>query len=649
MKIACIDTENSSNVYNSWEPTFYMTCVGVITEENGKRKEDLIWFDHSKVDPTVDNIKKVQDYVDWADLIVMHNAKYDINVLKSFGIEFGDTQLWCTMVSDYLIEGQNKEYRYGLNFVAERYDLGQKLDEVKEMWDNGVDTYDIPEWLLGPYCIQDVSLTLSIYHKQVPRVEEKGLWKVVDLQNEYTYTLADMEYNGLLFNKEVALEIVKIHKEKVKYYTEQILKGVPESDNINLSSPQQLSALLYGGLLKTIRYEWTYVHYKTQPYTKYYEKEILDKVKIKGLGFKPNKRKRKADGYYSVDKTTIASLSAQTKRQREIKKLLVEYSKHAQIVKSIQGRTGDKGLISKVQEDGCLHPSLNQTVAATGRLTSSNPNGQNLPRGGTSPIKKCIVPRFDEVGQVDLSQIEWRAAGWLSQDKTMIHEVNSGVDQHVSTVTDLMEMEFIDKSDPQSKANRNHAKVFNFRMIYGGTEWGFYLDINMPSFGIQKWRDIIKAFFVKYSGLQRFHASCIKIVFKTGMLKLPTGRWFKFNKRVQNNGVFTFGVNQILNYPIQGMAGGDILPLMAVIIRRGMRKMGLKSLMILTVHDSIVFDVIKEEREKLYRLCYNVGNNLDKYIKSYFNLDWNLKLEVEVEAGPTYGEIKYISPESVGA
>jgi DNA polymerase I-like protein with 3'-5' exonuclease and polymerase domains len=552
------------------------------------------------------------------------------------------------MITDYLIEGQNKEMGYSLDEVAARYELGHKHDEVKSYWDRGVETYDIPDWLLGPYCLHDCNLTLDIYLRQLARVDAAGLNKVVDLQNEYIYTLADMECNGLLFDKETAYDIVKIHKAKAEAYGLKVLQGVEYGDKINLSSPQQLSALLYGGILKLTKEEWVIKEFKTVPYSTYKCREIPDPTKIDGLGFTPNKKDRKDDGYYKVDKDTIGGLAARTPVQRRVKKLLVKYSEHSKVVSTLVGRKGDKGLVSKLMSDGCLHPSLNQTITATGRLTSSNPNGQNLPRGNTSPVKTCIRARHDGIMQVDLSQIEWRDAAWLSQDAVMLEEINSGVDQHVATVINLMELEFLGKDDPQSKKNRDHAKVFNFRMIFGGSEWGFYLDVNMPNFTIKKWRRIIHSFFIKYSGLEAFHNKCVKLVFRNGYLKLPTGRWFKFNKKHLKDGSYGYKINQIKNFPIQGMSGGDILPLMAVIIRRGMRKMGLVSKLVLTVHDSVVFDYVDGERDRLARLCYNIGNNLGAYIKNYYGIDWNVNLECEVEVGPNYGALKYLAKEDVG-
>ena len=647
MNICCIDTEHSDEIFNPWDEGFYLTCVGIVGYNNGERYDDIIWFDHKDVEATADGILRVQEYVDQADLLVFHNAKHDIAVLCGFHIDFRDTRLHCTMVSDYLIEGQNKKYRYSLNAVAERYELGQKEDKVKEMWDAGVHTYDIPDYLLGPYCLKDCQLTIDIYKKQMSRVAGTKLQKVLDLHNEFTYALTEMEFNGLLFDKERAEEIIQEYTKKADKIRALVLEGVPDADKINLNSSQQLSALLYGGVLKLSWLEWTITTYKTQPYSIYREKKFTKEVEFEGLGFEPKKRDLKEDGYFSTDKFTIGSLNASNNHLRQIKIALVEYSRIAHLIKSIRSENHKKGLWAHVKEDGRVHPSLNQTVTANGRLSSSNPNGQNFPRGSTSPIKSIFLSSMGWFVHVDLSQIEWRGAAWLSQDKTMIHEINNGVDQHIATVKNLMELKFTTKDDPESKDNRTKAKVFNFRMIYGGSEWGFKLDVNMPNFTLKKWIRIIKEFFRKYYGLNNFHKHCIKTVYKTGKYILPTGRWFQFHRKIQKDGSFDYSPNQIRNLPISGMSGGDILPLMIVIIRRGLRKAGVEHKLALTVHDSLIIDTTDENRDKVAKLCYAVGNNLDKYIKAYYGLDWNVKLECEVEVGKDLMNLKYLPKENL--
>jgi DNA polymerase I-like protein with 3'-5' exonuclease and polymerase domains len=644
MRIVCLDTEGAYGPNLPWNKGYYMTCCGIVTEVEGERSEDLVWFDHRDVEPTVDGIKRIQKAVDDADVLVFHNAKYDIAVLHSFGITFNDTKLHCTMVTDYLLEGQNKAFRYSLDAVAERYGKGQKFDEVRSYWNKGVDTYDIPDWILGPYCLQDCHLCMDIALEQMARFKGKQIEKVINLQNEATYVWTEMEEHGLLLNPEVAEQIIAEHQELADGYRAKVLDGIENGEHVNLSSSNQLSALLYGGLLKVSWKEWVVKELKVRPESTYKETVRKAEINFKGLGFSPDKYKRKANGYYKTDKDTIRTLTARTAKQRVLKTLLVKYSKHSKVVSTLQGRKGDKGLLAKIQPDGRIHPSLNQTVAATGRLTSSKPNGQNL----FPTVKVCFEPTLDGIMQVDLSQVEWRDAAWLSQDQVMIEEINSGIDQHVATVRELMEMEFISKTDLSSKQNRNHAKVFNFRMIFGGTYWGFYLDIDMPKFSIKKWQGIIARFWKKYHGLNQYHADGVRFVYRNGWIDVPTGRWFKFNKKDLPKGEFGYAINQIKNYRIQGMSGGDILPLLAVIIRRGMRKMQLKSKLILTVHDSIVFDYLAKEKEKLARLCYNVGNNLHSYVSKYYGIDFNVNLEVEVEVGPNYGTLTYLSPKEVG-
>jgi DNA polymerase I-like protein with 3'-5' exonuclease and polymerase domains len=617
-------------------------CDGEITEE-------LFWFDHKDEAPDVYAIEQIQAYFDDADILIAHNAKYDVKILTFMGVDFNDTPLHCTQVADYIIEGQDKRMKWGLNAVAERYGLGTKHDEVKEMWDSGIDTYDIPSNILGPYCLQDCRLTLDIYNKQLPRIVNRGLEKLIALQNEFTYSLMEMEINGFEFDQDVAAALVAEFAAEQKFHTKRLIEIA--GFEFNPGSHQSLSAALYGGILKIPGHEWVIKTYTSVPYSDYICRKTTKEVKVNGVGFKPPKgSKPGADGYYKTDKDTIEKLPARTKVLREFKKVLVAYRKAAKVVSTIQGKKGNTGLLSKIQSDGRIHVKLNQTIAATGRLTSSDPNGQNLPRGNTSPIKKCIIPSYDGIMQVDLSQVEWRGAAYLAQDKVMIREVNAGVDQHIAAVREIMKMKFTDKKDPESKKNRDTAKVVNFRYIYGGTKWGFHLDVNMPPFGLARYQEILDGLDTKYYGLKNWQDRNIKSVYQGETIILPTGRRFAIYKQPdKKTGELEYKVNQIKNYPVQGFAGGDILPLMCALIRRGMRNRNMKSKMILTVHDSLVFDYVDEERDELARLCYKVGNNLSSYVSSYYGFKMNVKLEVEVEVGPNYGEIKELTLEEVNA
>lgn len=632
MKIISIDCEHSYGPMRPYDKGFYLTCVGIV-DNDGNR--NVYWFDHR--DYTDPDFRKLQidlvrRKIEEADIVIAHNLKHDMTILRYYGISFEKQVLWCTMVTEYLLSGQDTKNRtFSLNAVAKSYDIGCKFDKVAAMWQAGTDTYDIPTDILREYVLHDCELAMGIYQKQRATNEYKYIEKVHKLQMEFTLSLSDMELYGFKFDTKTAEElIVKMDADMLDIENE--IKKITKQPHVNIGSPIQRSALLFGGLLKTTHYKWVIQELKTKPESKYYEKKFEEKQQIDGLGFKPPAGNRRADGYYSTDKSTIESLRCKTKSQRRIKELLLEYSVVKKARETLLG-SGDKGLLNKVRSDGHIHPDLNQAVTSTGRLSSSNPNSQNMPRGSTSPLKQCIVPEFDYIVQADLSQIEWRGAAELAQDQVMLHEINSGVDQHTEACTNPKLMNL-----PFSKENRTHAKIFNFRMIYGGSPYGFYMDHKMPDFPLKRWEQIVDGFEDKYYGLTAWQQRNIAHVERYGCLRIKTGRKFMFNRLPGGS----YNERQIKNYPVQGIAGGDILPLVAVIIRRGMRKAGMKSRMILTVHDSIVFDVLKKEFKRLIKLINNILYNLKGYIINYYGISWTADLAGEIEVGTNYADLKEV-------
>jgi len=533
-----------------------------------------------------------------------------------------------------------------LSATSIRYGGEPKLDLVKELWDQGFETYDINADLLEEYVIDDTEKTKFLYENQNHLVDERGMRRLVDLQNEYTLCLSEMEVNGLLWDEDRASSIIVEFTKRVQdiEHELQLLVGEPR---LNIGSGQQLSAALFGGIAKVKWKEWVIQELKTKPYSYYSERELTEEVELEGLGFTPDEKTKLESSteertYYSVDQDALSNLKARTKEQKKVKQLLEDRSSIAQVVKSLAGQNGDAGLRRRVMPDGLIHPNFNQTIARTGRLTSSDPNGQNLPRGSTSPIKEVFVPRNDCILQWDLSQIEWRVAAVLSNDQEMIHEINNLIDQHIKACVDLMELPFKDKSDPESKNNRNHAKTFNFRMIYGGSFWGFFLDPKMPRFSKKKWIRIVERFFEKYFGLKSWHDRNISTVQKQkGKLRVETGRWFQLHKEQQRDGTWAYREQQIKNYPVQGVAGGDVLPMFLVILRRAMIKIGFKSKMILTVHDSVVFDCVEKEREALTKLCIGITKSLPRRLEAYFGMNFPVRLDGEAEYGPNYGKLKF--------
>jgi DNA polymerase I-like protein with 3'-5' exonuclease and polymerase domains len=626
-KVLSLDIEHSTNVFRAWEKGFYMSCVGLVDSWD---VEKVIWFEHETEAPTKRGLEVIQASVDWATTIVGQNLKHDMNILRYMGIDFEGKRLWCTMVSDYLLNGQDISLRYDLNSIAKRHDCPQKDPRVQTYWDRGIETYNIPSNILGPYVLQDCRIPLLLFYIQRKLGEIEGMKYLLNLQNEFQLALSDMEVFGFNFDVEKAENIIKSYSELAKPLVKEFSEMICEP-HFNIGSPQQLSAALYGGLLKTKWREWTTKTYKTLPETKYYEKEFKCEKHIQGLKFVPLRKSRKKDGYYKTDKETIPKLKAKTQEQKRAKKLLVHYSKYAKVIETLHGKKKTKGLLNRIQPDGYIHPKFNQAIAKTGRLTSPE---QQWPRSYISPIKQCIIPKFDGIMEIDLSQIEWRCAAELSGDMTMIREVNTGVDQHNVTCMEIMLREL-------NYENRTEAKVFNFRYIYGGSVWGYYLDPNMPNFSLKRWKEILKAMDEKYHGLIAWQDINIGEVWRTGELQIKTGRKFRFLKNLTDkDGVPTYNENLIKNAPVQGMAGGDLLPLAACVIRRGLHQYGLESEFRLTIHDSLVLDYKDKELTKLKRLAYSTVNNLHRYASNYFRIPWSTVLAGEVSIGPNYGQIK---------
>ena len=164
----------------------------------------------------------------------------------------------------------------------------------------------------------------------------------------------------------------------------------------------------------------------------------------------------------------------------------------------------------------------------------------------------------------------------------------------------------------------------------------------MPDFSLKKWKEILKIADAKYCGLKDYHNRNINHVWINGELQTKTGRKFKFHKIIDKHGDETYNENQIKNYPIQGTAGGDCFPLLAVVFRRGVMINQLKSKLILTQHDSLIVDYIESELSILTKLGYGIVNDLHTYMKRYFKIEWHTNLAGEIKIGPNYGQLKEI-------
>jgi len=339
------------------------------------------WFDHESTEyeptDTKQQMEEIQDEFNNCDLAVAHNLKHDTSILSTYGVVVSDQASHCTMLVEFLLAGQSRRRSYSLNALCEYYNLESKLDAVKTYWDRGIETYDIPRDLIHKYVLDDCSKTLLICECQLPLIVAAGMEKLVNLQNEFTHTLVDMETNGFAFDHDRAMEIFDEHKNIMIDIQKDVrlLAGVPK---LNLDSVSQLAALLFGG---DIKIKWT--EPATYANGRSYNKHFTEVVERKAIWVREDR---------STTRAMLSTLPCRTNKQRELKALLIRYSEVKKVANTLLNKTGERGLIRKVQRDGKIHPSFNQCIARTGRLTSSDPNSQNLPRDGTSPIKECIIP-----------------------------------------------------------------------------------------------------------------------------------------------------------------------------------------------------------------------------------------------------------------
>jgi len=237
---------------------------------------------------------------------------------------------------------------------------------------------------------------------------------------------------------------------------------------------------------------------------------------------------------------------------------------------------------------------------------------------------------------VDLSQIEWRVVAALTQDEVMMNEIRNSVDQHSAACVDLMEL-------PLTKENRTDAKIFNFRAIYANPEtaaYAYFMDNKMPSFTMHKWQSIMDAFYAKYSGMFKAHEEWVHTVRRTGEIIGPTGRRWLFTKQ-NKKGYWDYSVTQIRNYPVQGTAG-DLIKLALVYIRKRLLAAYPQALMVMTVHDSIIFDLPDAIVKPVAKICIDTFQELPILAEKHFNWLIPVPITGEADAGPSWGRMERI-------
>jgi DNA polymerase I-like protein with 3'-5' exonuclease and polymerase domains len=343
---------------------------------------------------------------------------------------------------------------------------------------------------------------------------------------------------------------------------------------------------------------------------------------VAGLKFKPPTSKWASANGFSTSKQNLELLEAAATAKgmddavdflRKVRRLSAVDTYLSSFVDGIQTYT---------KSDGKLHVSLLQHRTSTGRFSGANPNMQNMPRGGTFPVKKVFVSRFNggKILEADMAQLEFRTAAFLSQDGVAIEEVSTGFDVHSYTAKVI--------SDAGQPTSRQDAKAHTFAPLYGATGYG-----RTPAEAAY-----YQHFTEKYQGVKSWHSRLATEAVNTHKITTPTGREFAFpDVARRRNGTVTF-FTQIKNYPVQSFATADIVPLCLLHIDKLLDSM--QSCVVNSVHDSIVIDVHPDEERQVLDIIKRTNEELPALITTRWGITFNVPLLLESKIGDNWLDTK---------
>jgi DNA polymerase-1 len=477
------------------------------------------------------------------------NLKFDIQVLGNYGIEVKGA-LYDTMLAHYLLE---PDLRHNMDFLSETYLsytpvpieslIGEKGKNQKNM-------RSVPVEKILEYAVEDADVTYQLKEVFLPRMNNEGLTDLGEkIEMPLVRVLADMERTGVLVDEENLKSITGQLREDILTLEKEIydLAGT----EFNISSPKQLGDILFIRLKLDDKARYT----KTKQFIT--SEEILQRI------------------------THKHPIIGKVLEYRGLKKLLSTYVEALPL------------LISK--STGRIHTSFNQAVASTGRLSSNNPNLQNIPvrdeRG--REIRKAFVPSEGHIFfSADYSQIELRLMAHLSQDKNMIDDFLSGNDIHAATASKIFGVDIKDVT----REMRSRAKTANFGIIYGISSFGLSERLTI---GRKEAKELIDGYFNSYPGVKVYMDESIRKARDLGYVTTMFGRKrYARDIHSRNQVVRGNAERNAINAPIQGTAA-DIIKIAMIHIYERLKKEGLKAKMILQVHDELIFEVVPAELETL--------------------------------------------------
>jgi len=541
--VICFDTETTGTDANHCELVGLSFAV----------KHHHGWYvpvpaDQKEAQAIVDEFKPVLEDENIGK--IGQNIKYDVLMLKWYGLQVKGP-LFDTMLAHYVLD---PDTRHNMDVMSENY-LGYKPVSITELIGAKGKAQgsmrDVEFEKIKEYAAEDADITLQLHNVFQPKIKQAEAEKLInDIECPLIYVLADMEYEGVRidhdtlaeFSKELEGDIAKLER------TVYDKAGV----RFNIASPKQLGEVLF-------------------------EKLMLD----------PKAKKTKT-GQYQTGEDVLLYLAAKSDIVRDI----LDY-RQLQKLKSTYVDALPKMVSPKT---GRVHTSYNQAVAATGRLSSTNPNLQNIPirteRG--REVRKAFIPRDENhtIVSADYSQIELRIIAEISKDANMLDAFAKNLDIHTATAAKVYGKELHEVTSDE----RRNAKAVNFGIIYGQSAFGLSQSLGIPR---KEAAEIIENYFIQYSGIKQYMADTMNFARENGYVCTLMGRRrYLRDINSANQTVRGFAERNAINAPIQGSAA-DMIKIAMINIHRELKAQKLDARMTMQVHDELVFDVPNHEVEKI--------------------------------------------------
>lgn len=567
-KMFCFDTETTGlnaheveivGIAFSWKKGegYYVP----ISEDQVKAKEQLALF--KAVMESTDAVK------------VGQNLKYDINVLRWYDLNVSGPY-FDTMVAHYLLE---PDLRHKLDYLSESY-LSYKMVPIEKLIgkrgpkQKTMRSVEIEE--LCDYAVEDADITMQLKAELEPKlISEELIGLFNDVEMKLVQVLSNIEYNGVKINKDFLSDYSKeLEKMILNKRTEIYTKAGVE---FNIASPKQVGEVLF------------------------------DTMKI------PYRWRKTSSGQYSTDVEKLNELAP----NHDIVDDILEYRQYAKLKSTYVDSL--PLLINK--RTGLIHSSFNQARAATGRLSSENPNLQNIPIKNEAgrEIRKAFVPRGEDfiLLAADYSQIELRLIAEISKEENMLSAFQQGLDIHKATAAGVYGVPL----DEVTADQRRNAKTVNFSIIYGAGSTNLSRQLGIKR---DEAKELIESYFEQYKGLKRYMDETVEFARKEGYVTTLIGRKRYLRDINSRNGLARSNAERMaINTPIQGTAA-DMIKIAMIDIDQEMQKKKYKSKMIMQVHDELVFDIYQPEQQEMTALI------LDKMKNAMPKLEVPILVEVGV-------------------